>query len=67
MAVRIDRVGDTQPLAACLVEVNRDVEPSEHQRPARLVVADEVGGVPEALEVDLLEEHLLGLLGPKEP
>ena len=55
-------------MAACLVEVNRDVEPSvEHQRPARLVVADEVGGVPEALELDLLEEHLLRFLAPKEP
>jgi len=55
-------------VAACLVEVNRDVEPSvEHQRPARLVVADEVGGVPEALKLDLLEERPLRLLAPKEP
>jgi hypothetical protein len=58
VAVRVERVPNAQPLHPCRGKVTRHVTLGiEHQRLARLLRADEIGGVPETLQVELLEKH----------
>ncbi len=59
VAVGVQGVADAEPLYAGLGEVAVDVALwIEQQCLARLLGADEVGGMPQTLQVELLEEHL---------
>ena len=61
MAVRVERVPDPQALHPGDVEVARDVPLRvEQQCLTRFLRPDEVGGVAQALQVELLEEHVGG-------
>lgn len=56
--VCVDGVSDSQSPIPGLIEVTLDVPLRiEHERVTRLVVADEIRGMSQALQVELLEEH----------
>ena len=58
MAVGVDPVTDSHPLGPGRLEVPGDVSLGvQDQGLAGVVGADQVGGVAEALDVELLEEH----------
>jgi hypothetical protein len=58
MTVCIDRIRDPQPLAARGREIVLDVPPGvKNQGLSGSLVADEVRRMPQAFQVELLEEH----------
>jgi hypothetical protein len=62
VAVRVNGVLDAQATGARATEVGVDVAARvEHQGPSARLVAHEVRGVTQALQIELLEEHLHGL------
>lgn len=63
VAVGVDRIGDPEAVHPGGLEVDLDVTSGiEDERLAGPLVADEVGGVTEALQVELLEDHHYHLL-----